>query len=66
MSCSSVRRDLHFYLDSELGPDASLAMAHHLESCAACRLRMEGERELEELFRVGLGPDLTCATRPTC
>ncbi len=55
MKCTSVRRRLSLYLDSELGPDTSFAIARHLEGCAPCARRGEGEGKLETLFHAGLG-----------
>ncbi len=55
MNCNKVRRYLSPYLDSELTPEVSFEMAQHLESCAECGRRVEGEQRLEQLIRASLG-----------
>ena len=54
MKCVSVRRSLGFYLDSELSPEVSLAIADHLESCGGCRRRSVGEARIEAGLRDSL------------
>ena len=51
MMCHDVTRLLPLYLDSELSPETSFAIAEHLGSCAACQARVERERKLEEEVR---------------
>ncbi|MBI2923848.1 MAG: zf-HC2 domain-containing protein [Planctomycetes bacterium] len=47
MNCSRVRKFLTLYLDSELSAEASFEVSRHLETCADCRARMEGEARFE-------------------
>ena len=54
MRCHDVTRLLPLYLDSELSPETSFAVAEHLERCPACLARVEGERRLEERIRTRL------------
>lgn len=51
MKCATARRYLFSHLDEELGPEPSLELDDHVAACGACRKRLEGERELEALFR---------------
>ncbi|MBI4566420.1 MAG: zf-HC2 domain-containing protein [Planctomycetes bacterium] len=51
MNCAKVHRYLTLYLDSELSPETTYEITHHLERCEDCRGRMEGELRFEETFR---------------
>ncbi len=46
MRCSEVRDLLHAFLDGELEVDRNVVMLKHLELCAPCRERSEGEERL--------------------
>lgn len=51
MMCHDVTRLLPLYLDSELSPETSFAIAEHLEVCPTCDARAENERGLELSIR---------------
>lgn len=48
MRCADVRDLLHCFLDGELEVDRNVAILKHLELCAACDARAQGERRLRE------------------
>jgi len=62
MVCREVMDRLSPFLDDELDPVASRAVAHHLESCPSCSAAIDRQRKLSESLRHDLeyhrAPDL--------
>lgn len=50
MSCLDIEQ-IHLYLDGDLGPERMSEISAHLETCSACRGRVERRREFEEAAR---------------
>ncbi len=51
MDCTTIRRYLTLYLDSELGPETTFEISQHLEECPACQKVFEQESQLESKLR---------------
>jgi anti-sigma factor RsiW len=51
MNCHDAGRLLDPYVDDELGPAEKLAMAGHIDGCAACRQRLAARESLGRLVR---------------
>lgn len=60
-----VEATFHAYLDGELTPSARLAAEAHIESCAACRNRLEALGELFEAIESASDAPLTVDLAPT-
>lgn len=56
MRCEEARSLLDAYLDSDLGPDATLSLAGHLEACPTCAEVLRQERRMESRIRSALSP----------
>ncbi len=56
-TCEELLEELSAYLDGTLPAEHAARLTRHLESCAACRARLQGERALvERLRKVRRGP----------
>ena len=51
MTCHDAGNALDPYVDGELAPDEAAAFQQHLETCAACRDRLEQRRALRRAIR---------------
>ncbi|MBS0382848.1 MAG: anti-sigma factor [Proteobacteria bacterium] len=51
MNCRDARLLLHAWLDDELGAADSLAVARHLQECAACAQRLRNHEQLRGALR---------------
>ena len=47
MNCRRFEDDVYEYLDGSLAPGTRAAMEEHLTECAACRHKLEEERQVE-------------------
>jgi anti-sigma factor (TIGR02949 family) len=50
-ACDAVARDAYGFLDGELSGDAAADLALHVERCASCRRRLDGERRFRARLR---------------
>ena len=54
-TCSEVLRHLNPFLDSECGPEVTLAISEHLAVCSVCTERLAKEKRLEDRLTARLG-----------
>jgi anti-sigma factor RsiW len=53
MNCCQFQNDLYEYLDGALSPEARKAAEQHLSGCAACRVKLEEERQVAHVIGGG-------------
>ncbi|MBZ4421866.1 anti-sigma factor [Myxococcus sp. RHSTA-1-4] len=51
MTCQELDRLLHPYLDGEFQPEERVDLETHLSGCAACRRRVENEKQMRQALR---------------
>jgi mycothiol system anti-sigma-R factor len=49
--CKETLRELYAFLDDELGPEARLAIEHHLNSCTDCFQAFDFHAELQLVIK---------------
>ena len=50
MTCKETQEAIHGYLDGELDPVHNLAVEQHLQECAACARRYQGQQSLRKVM----------------
>ena len=55
-NCKRILPLLARVAEREAGPEEAIAVARHVETCTACRIRLARERRLQQLLEEPLDP----------